>query len=68
MSIIFNMIINNVLVIYNHIITYIHIYSRVVLRMVVIKIMIATEVEIQLHDYIWIVVTSCHNHENYVLA
>ncbi len=68
MSIIFNTIINNVLVIYNHIIAYSHIYNHVVLIMVVIKIMIATEVQIQLHDYTWIVVTSCHNHENYVLA
>jgi len=68
MSIIFNMIVNNVLVIYNHIIAYSHIYSHVVLIMVVIKIMIDIEIQKQLHDYTWIVITSCHNRENYVLA
>jgi len=68
MSIIFNMIINYVDVIYNLIITYNHIYSHVILIMVVIKIMIATKVQIWLHDYTWTIVTSCHSHENYVLV
>jgi hypothetical protein len=59
---IFNMIINCVVVIYSHI------YSHLVLIMVVVKIMTMTEVQILLHDYIWIVVTSSFNHENHVLA
>jgi len=46
MSTIFNMINNCVVIIYSHIIICNHIYSNAVLIMVVIKIMIAIEVQI----------------------
>jgi hypothetical protein len=44
------------------------IYNHVVLIMVIVEKMVATWVQIWLHDYNWTLIARCPSHEKHILA